>query len=40
MALYGDAAGRPLSKIYKRVGIRRDQDLGDLSVLQKDWRTF
>ena len=31
MALYGDSAGRPLSKAYKRVGIRRDQDLGDLS---------
>tara|TARA_A100001011_G_scaffold43741_1_gene41074 strand:+ start:1228 stop:3684 length:2457 start_codon:yes stop_codon:yes gene_type:complete len=35
MALYGDAAGRPLSKIYKRVGIRRDQDLGDLSSSSK-----
>ena len=31
MALYGNSAGRPLSKAYKRVGIRRDQDLGDLS---------
>ena len=31
MALYGDSAGRPLSKAYKRVGIRRDEDLGDLS---------
>ena len=40
MALYpSDAAGnpvsRPLSKIYKRVGIRRDQDLGDLSSSSK-----
>jgi len=31
MALYSNAAGRPLSKVYKRVGIRRDQNLGDLS---------
>ena len=31
MALYDKTAGRPLSKAYKRVGIRRDQDLGDLS---------
>ena len=31
MALYGKSAGRPLSKAYKRVGIRRDEDLGDLS---------
>ena len=31
MALYDKAAGRSLSKIYKRVGIRRDQNLGDLS---------
>ena len=31
MALYDNSAGRPLSKAYKRVGIRRDQDLGDLS---------
>ena len=31
MALYSDAAGRPLSKSYQRVGIRRDQNLGDLS---------
>ena len=31
MALYDKTAGRPLSKAYKRVGIRRDQNLGDLS---------
>ena len=31
MALYDKSANRPLSKAYKRVGIRRDQDLGDLS---------
>jgi len=31
MALYDKAANRPLSKAYKRVGIRRDQNLGDLS---------
>ena len=31
MALYDKSAGRPLSKAYKRVGIRRDEDLGDLS---------
>ena len=31
MALYDNSAGSPLSKAYKRVGIRRDQDLGDLS---------
>tara|TARA_R100001510_G_C7655504_1_gene214709 strand:- start:2620 stop:5148 length:2529 start_codon:yes stop_codon:yes gene_type:complete len=36
MALYpSDAAGnpvsRPLSKIYKKIGIRRERDLGDLS---------
>tara|TARA_B100001989_G_scaffold135994_1_gene96308 strand:+ start:619 stop:3090 length:2472 start_codon:yes stop_codon:yes gene_type:complete len=31
MALYSDAAGRPLSKIYKRVGIRRDRNFSDLS---------
>ena len=40
MALYpsdaaGDPVSRPLSKIYKRVGIRRDQDLGDLSSSSK-----
>ena len=41
MALYpSDPAGNPvsrplLSKIYKRVGIRRDQDLGDLSSSSK-----
>ncbi len=31
MALYDKTAGRPLSKAYKRIGIRRDQNLGDLS---------
>ena len=31
MALYDKTAGRPLSKTYKRIGIRRDQNLGDLS---------
>ena len=31
MARYEKAKGRPLSKIYKRVGIRRDNNLGDLS---------
>ena len=40
MALYpSDAAGnpvsRPLSKSYQRVGIRRDQNLGDLSSSSK-----
>ncbi len=31
MALYDKTAGRPLSKAYKRIGIRRDRNLGDLS---------
>ena len=31
MALYSDAAGRPLTKIYKRVGIRRDRNFSDVS---------
>ena len=31
MARYEKAQGRSLSKIYKRVGIRRDNNLGDLS---------
>ena len=32
MALYNyDSAGKPIQKIYKRVGIRRDRDLSDLS---------
>ena len=31
MALYDNTAGRALSKAYKRIGIRRDQNLGDLS---------
>ena len=31
MALYDKTAGRALSKAYKRIGIRRDQNLGDLS---------
>ena len=32
MALYDPKiAGRPLSKVYKRIGIRRDRNLGDLS---------
>ena len=35
MALYDKAAGRPLSKAYKRIGIRRDQNLGDLSSSSK-----
>ena len=36
MAIYDPkTAGRPLSKAYKRVGIRRDQNLGDLSSPSK-----
>ena len=35
MALYDKAANRSLSKIYKRIGIRRDQNLGDLSSSSK-----
>ena len=31
MALYNDAAGKAIQKIYKRVGIRRDQNFSDLS---------
>ena len=32
MALYDSkTAGRPLTKIYKRVGIRRDRNFSDLS---------
>ena len=31
MALYNDAAGKPIQKIYKRVGIRRDRNFSDLS---------
>ena len=31
MALYDDAAGKPLQKIYKRVGLRRDLNFSDLS---------
>jgi len=29
--LYNEAAGKPLQKIYKRVGIRRDRNFSDLS---------
>ena len=36
MALYNQkTAGRPLSKSYKRVGIKRDENLGDLSSSSK-----
>jgi len=31
MALYNDAAGKPIQKIYKRIGIRRDRNFSDLS---------
>ena len=31
MALYNEAAGKPIQKIYKRVGIRRDRNFSDLS---------
>ena len=31
MALYNDTAGKPIQKIYKRVGIRRDLNFSDLS---------
>ena len=31
MALYNDAAGKPIQKVYKRVGIRRDLNFSDLS---------
>ncbi len=31
MALYNDAAGRPLQKVFNRIGIRRDQNFADLS---------
>jgi len=31
MALYNDAEGKPLQKIYKRIGIRRDRNFSDLS---------
>mgnify|MGYP001177030714 FL=1 len=31
MALYDDVAGKPLQKIYKRVGLRRDLNFSDLS---------
>ena len=40
MALYGkfsnkDGSIRPLRKVYKKIGIRRDRDLGDLSSSSK-----
>ena len=31
MALYNDAAGKPIQKVYKRIGIRRDRNFSDLS---------
>ena len=31
MALYNEAAGKPIQKIYKRIGIRRDRNFSDLS---------
>ena len=31
MALYDDAAGRPIQKVFNRIGIRRDQNFADLS---------
>ncbi len=31
MALYNDAAGRPIQKVFNRIGIRRDQNFSDLS---------
>ena len=31
MALYSEAEGRPLQKIYKRIGLRRDLNFSDLS---------
>ena len=31
MALYDDAAGRPIQKDFNRIGIRRDQNFADLS---------
>ena len=31
MALYDDAAGKPIQKVFNRIGIRRDQNFADLS---------
>ena len=31
MALYEDAAGKPIQKVFNRIGIRRDQNFADLS---------
>ena len=31
MALYDDTAGRPIQKVFNRIGIRRDQNFADLS---------
>ena len=31
MALYDDVAGKPIQKVFNRIGIRRNQNFSDLS---------